>query len=447
MSKPRIDFDVVVVGAGPAGIAAACVAAESGRRVVLIESTPWIGGPVWRSGPRAKRSAAAHHWLSRLQSSSVQVLSQTAVVAAPRPKVLLVESPGKATAVAFERLILAVGARELFLPFPGWTLPNVVGPGGLQLLVKSGWPVAGQRILVAGTGPLLLAAAAHLRAAGAKIVLVAEQAPGRALIRFGLALPTLAPSKMLQGAAYQLKLLGVPYRAGCWPVAAVGTTCVEGVTLRTRDRSWTEACDYLACGFGLVPNLELPQLLGCRIENGAVWTDDDQQTSVAGVYCAGESTGIGGVDQALVEGQIAGALASGPPEAARRLTPVRQRARKFARALDRAFALRPELKSLAQADTIVCRCEDIPRRQLELYDGWRAAKLHTRCGMGPCQGRVCGAAVRVLFGWKPESVRPPVLPVRVKTLMEIELETETPVVHAATGNQQPYPSTTNQTSP
>jgi NADPH-dependent 2,4-dienoyl-CoA reductase/sulfur reductase-like enzyme len=175
-------------------------------------------------------------------------------------------------------------------------------------------------------------------------------------------------------------------------------------------------CDYLACGFGFVPNLELSVLLGCELQEGFVRVDQWQMTSVENVYCVGEPTGIGGVDLALVEGQIAGCAATGEKEKAARLFPAREKARRFAQSLNRTFAVRDELKRVAAPDTIVCRCEDVVHRQLKPYDSWRAAKLQTRCGMGPCQGRVCGPATQYLYGWKHESIRPPILPASLESL-------------------------------
>src|SRR5262249_8435589 len=132
--------------------------------------------------------------------------------------------------------------------------------------------------------------------------------------------------------------------------------------------------------------------------------------------------GIGGLELSLVEGEIAGLTAAGKRETARSLFPVRQKHRKFAELLNRTFALRDELKRLATPKTIVCRCEDVPFERLRAHESWRAAKLQTRCGMGPCQGRICGAAVEFLFGWRAESVRPPVLPVKVESLIRKNFE-------------------------
>jgi NADPH-dependent 2,4-dienoyl-CoA reductase/sulfur reductase-like enzyme len=211
-------------------------------------------------------------------------------------------------------------------------------------------------------------------------------------------------------------LSGVPYLTSCWPLAAQGEDKLDSVTLFRRGKRWQVGCDYLACGFHLVPNVELAELLGCAVDRGAVRVDEFQQTTVPQIYSAGETTGIGGLELSLVEGEIAGLGAAGKLDGARKLFPVREKARRFAELLNRTFALRDELKDLVQPETIVCRCEDVTFDHLLGHSSWREAKLQTRCGMGPCQGRVCGGAVEFLFGWRAESVRPPVLPVRVESL-------------------------------
>jgi len=147
-----------------------------------------------------------------------------------------------------------------------------------------------------------------------------------------------------------------------------------------------------------------------------VEVDEHQQTSVAGVYAAGEATGIGGLDLSLVEGEVAGYAAAGSGEHAKLLFATRTAHRRFAAALDRAFALRTELRDLPRPDTFVCRCEDVTMERVRACSNWREAKLHTRCGMGPCEGRICGAAVEFLFDWQSESVRPPVFPARVESM-------------------------------
>jgi NADPH-dependent 2,4-dienoyl-CoA reductase/sulfur reductase-like enzyme len=330
---------------------------------------------------------------------------------------LLAEHPTGPRQIEWERLILATGARELFLPFPGWTLPGNFAPGGLQSLAKHGWPVAGKRIVLAGSGPLLLAVGGGLRKMGASIVSINEQAPLSRLISFGAGLLPW-PAKLAQAVRLKWTLRGTPFRCGVWPVGAEGAGQLRAVALTDGRRQWKEECDLLACGFGLVPNVELPLALGCHLDNDFVRVDQWQASSVAGVYCAGELTGIGGADAALVEGEIAGLAASGREDAARRLMARRAAWRRFRAALAAAFALREEVARLAAAETVVCRCEDVRFDRMKSFAGWRDAKLQTRCGMGPCQGRVCGAAARVLFGWGMESVRPPVLPGRVESLCQ-----------------------------
>jgi D-hydroxyproline dehydrogenase subunit alpha len=311
--------------------------------------------------------------------------------------------------------VLATGARERFLPFAGWTLPNVTGAGGLQALAKSGMPIAGKRIVVAGSGPLLLAVAQYLAGHGARVAVIAEQAPQSAIFNFGTSLAA-HPGKLQQALSLRAKLWRIPYLTSCWPVSAQGKDRVESVTLRRGGRTWTEPCDYLACGFGIISNTELAELLGCRIQASSVAVDDYQRTTVPAVYAAGEVTGIGGLDLALVEGEIAGYAAVGRNVEAAHLFAARERHRSFAAALESAFALRSELRALPAPDTLVCRCEDVAWQRIRECSGWREAKLHTRCGMGPCQGRVCGGAVEFLMGWRSETVRPPLFPARVETL-------------------------------
>jgi len=181
-------------------------------------------------------------------------------------------------------------------------------------------------------------------------------------------------------------------------------------------KEWMIACDWLASGFHLVPNLELPNLLGCRIDGGYVAVDERQQSSVPGIACVGELTGVGGVDKALLEGQVAGWAAAGNEAKIQANLPRLRRHRRFAQQLDSAFALRNELRKLADAETVVCRCEDVLHQELTKCSSWREAKLHTRCGMGACQGRICGAVAEILFGWKCGGTRPPIFPSSVSAV-------------------------------
>jgi D-hydroxyproline dehydrogenase subunit alpha len=408
-------FDVLVIGAGPAGMAAAVRAAECGVDVGIVDDNASLGGQIWRAGSQDGRSQDAIRWSELLRTAGVTTLCGKRAFDQPEAGVLLAEGDNDLCELRYQNLILATGARERFLPFPGWTLPNVMGAGGLQAMVKSGLPIRGKRVVVAGTGPLLLAVAAYLRKHGAEIPIICEQAPWSTLARFSLAL-LMHPAKIKQGLQLKGELAGIPFAANSWPVAARGQQALESVTISRGKKSEVIQCDYLACGFHLIPNVELPQLLGCQIQAGHIRVDEFQRTTVEGIFCAGEPTGIGGVELALIEGQIAGLAAAKGMAEARKLFGEREQARRFARILDRTFRLRPELRSLPSPQTVVCRCDDVPYSRLQEYTSWRAAKLHTRCGMGPCQGRVCGPATLFLFNWNPDSVRPPVFPARIESL-------------------------------
>jgi D-hydroxyproline dehydrogenase subunit alpha len=410
-------IDVLVVGAGPGGLAAAATAADAGVRVCVVDDNPSAGGQIWRGGIDEQNPEAAR-LLLRVEAARVETRFGWRAVAAPAPRVLRIERSGEFADIEYTSLILATGARERFLPFPGWTLPGVYGAGGLQAFVKSGLDIRGKRVLVAGTGPLLLAVAAHLRAAGARIVSVVEQAPMRRIARFSLGLLRGHAAKLIEGAGYGLGMLGVPYRTGAWVTSAWGSERVEKVTIRSGSRIFEIACDMLAIGYHLVPNTELAQLLGGEIASGYVRVDELQQSSVTGIYCAGELTGIGGVDKAKAEGCVAAMVATGQDDRARRHFKERDLHSHFAQELEAAFTLRDELRNLATSATIVCRCEDVAHGSLAHCHSWREAKLHTRCGMGPCQGRICAPATEFLFGWKPPAPRPPLFPVEMETLKQ-----------------------------
>jgi D-hydroxyproline dehydrogenase subunit alpha len=401
-------------------MAAAVCAAECGVRVGIVDDNPSLGGQIWRgvseSGESENRpTREPAHWLRRMRAVGVTRLCGLRAFHSPEAGVFLAESRDDLFELRYRNLILATGARERFLPFPGWTLPNVMGAGGLQAMVKSGLPIEGKRVVVAGTGPLLLAVAAYLRQHGAEIPIICEQASWSSLMRFGMALLG-QPGKMMQGLQLKKSLGSVPFAANSWPLAAHGAKTLKSVTVSRSGRSETFQCDYLACGFHLLPNVELASLLGCQLRGGYVLVDDFQQTTVQEIFCAGEPTSIGGVELSVIEGQIAGLVAGGRRDDARPLFAAREKSQRFARAMDRTFCLRHELRSLPSPETIVCRCEDVAHSRLQEHSSWRAAKLQTRCGMGPCQGRVCGPATQFLFKWNPDSVQPPIFPARVENL-------------------------------
>ena len=405
--------ELLIIGAGPAGMAAALAAASSGARIVLLDDNPLPGGQIWRDGPQAKLPNPARQMRDRLEAcSNIRRHSGTRVIACAGPKQLLVEDADRGWLIGYDKLILCTGARELLLPFPGWTLPGVTGAGGLQALIKGGLPVQGERIVIAGSGPLLLASAATAKHNGARVLRIAEQARTAAVAVFAAQLPRW-PNKLMQS----VTLFDRHYRTGTYVLAALGNERLEGVRLHQQGKIVELECDRLACGFGLIPNTQLGQALGCELDGQAIAVDVWQATRRADHYAAGECTGFGGSELALVEGAIAGHAAVGDIDSARALWPRRARWQGFANTLNKAFTLDPQLKSLAQPDTLVCRCEDVPYAVLAGHTDWREAKLASRCGMGACQGRVCGGALQHLFGWQPSAPRPPFSPARIETLL------------------------------
>ncbi len=418
-----IRTEVLVVGAGPAGIAAATAAAEGDCKVIVLDDNRKAGGQIWREGSVAvqeqEKDSKKRRALERLQRSGAELRTRRTVFAATAGFVDALQETvaGSVTErIEFEQLILATGARERWLPFPGWTLPGVFGAGGLQALVRSGFPVKGKRVVVAGTGPLLLAVAAHLASDGAFVSAIVEQAPLGKLMKFAVSL-WRQPGKWIQGARYRASVGKTAYRTGCWVVEAIAADHgqeLRAVRLTDGKRTWTEACDLLACGYHLVPNTEIAELLGCTFEGDAVRVDADQRTSIAHVFCVGEPTGIAGIDAALAEGEVAGLACAGKSRDSLSARVITERA--FGNRLQRTFALRGELRSLAKADTIVCRCEDVRFADVRGHAGWSDIKLQTRCGMGPCQGRVCGPAIDFVLGCKPASVRQPLYPVPLQAL-------------------------------
>ena len=427
-SENRLSCDVAIVGAGPAGIAAASRVAEAGRSVVVLDEGLGPGGQIWRPKLGALQPKIARQWIARLQATRAIVRESTSVYDVVRDGagdfVLRAETAGSAVSVRAGNVILATGARERFLPFPGWTLPNIVGIGGAQALLKSGMDVAGRRVVIAGSGPLLLPVAASFAGAGARVLLVAEQAPAARVRQFAASL-WRRPATLLQAATLRSAFLRTRYALGTWVSSAGGENTVREVIVTNGRTSETIACDLLCVAFGLVPNTRLARLIGCETRDGNVRVDETQETSVRNVYCAGEPTGVAGMDMALVEGEIAGLAAVGlavPP----RLASLRTSLMREMRALDVAFALRPEVTSLARPDKIVCRCEDVRLRELDPRWTSRQAKLYTRAGMGPCQGRICGTALESIMGWGPDSVRPPVQPARLDAFLSDYPITSTP---------------------
>ncbi len=247
-----MDTQVLVVGAGPAGIAAAATAATHGRQVLLLDDNLAPGGQIWREATTVQQEDpddVRRKTLLALRVSGARIFSGWRVFDAPRNGSLrAINDSGPeihTIDISYEQLVLATGARERFLPFPGWTLPGVFGAGGLEALARGGFSVTGKRIVVAGTGPLLLPVAAHLRQMGGRVTTVAEQASRRQLARFSTFL-SRQPGKLIEGLQYRAASGGSKYRPGCWPLAALGTDKIEGVRLTDGQRRWEEPCELLA---------------------------------------------------------------------------------------------------------------------------------------------------------------------------------------------------------
>jgi len=435
---PTSTCDVAVVGAGPAGAAAAVTAARSGARVVLVDAEARPGGQYWRHGPDGgQRAEHLHQWhdLRRrleqaLASGRLVHLSRTRVWradAAPSGPVRLETVRGESagdepSSVEAAAVVLAPGAHDRVLPFPGWDLPGVLTAGAAQALLKEHGVLAGSRAIVAGTGPFLLPVAAALAEAGTRVLEVDEAGDGRGWAR-GWRAAAGSPRKIADGARYGTLLARhrVPVHLRSAVIAAHGQDRLESVTVAQVDSRWrrvpgTErevSCDVAAVSYGFLARLELALQLGCATSPGpdgapAVDVDAVGRTSVSRVLAAGEITGIGGADLALVEGALAGtaaaAVAAGRepapplPSVAARL----DRMATFAAAMHRAHPVADGWTGWLTDDTLVCRCEEVPVgavraavTELGAADA-RTVKLLTRAGMGWCQGRVCGPAVAAI---------------------------------------------------
>ncbi|AKJ43386.1 Rhodocoxin reductase [Pragia fontium] len=407
---------ILIVGAGPAGMSAAKAAAESGQKVIMIDDNPVPGGQIWRDGANVTLPPLAVKYRQHLAAlSNVEILSGSKIIAPGGSQSVIYENMSGCGEIYYQSLIICSGAREILLPFPGWTLPGVIGAGGLQAMIKGGLQLQNQRIVIAGSGPLLLAVATSVNQAGGNIAGLFEQTSWRALFSFAFTLWHW-PTKFYQA----LTSFNSAYRANSYVLEALGDKQIEAVRIQQGTTEKIIPCDRLACGFGLEPNTDLGQLLGCRLESRALAVDERQQSSVENIYAAGECSGIGGGELSLVEGAIAGYSATQQYQRAEELIKQRQKWQHFANKIIQTFPLRDELKTLARPDTLICRCEDVPFSMLEPHTNWRQAKLNSRCGMGACQGKICATAAYHLLGWQTPPPRIPLSPVRVQSLTNEE---------------------------
>jgi thioredoxin reductase len=464
-------YGLAVIGAGSAGLAGAVTAAELGLSVALLDGSPQHGGQFYRhpapSLGSARPEALHHDWAAfaelrrRLEQSDVSHLSGHHVWAVTKEDhglwavhaVTGVDGTAeRSVRVRARTVLLATGAYERQLPFPGWTLPGVVGAGGAQAMLKSGLVLPGKRVVVAGSGPLLLAVASSLAAAGAQVPAVIEAGGYLGYARHPRALAA-NPQKLAEAAVHGAALLRhrVRLRLRSAVTQVHGTDRVEAVTVTRLDRDWRPVrgagrrieCDALAVGHGLAPQIELATALGCATHSladgtSALVLDGLQETSVRGLWAAGETGGVGGAQLARSEGELAGLAAAarlyGHPVRegrVRELQRRRDRMRVFADAMTIAHAPAPGWTGWLTDDTDVCRCEEVSAgsireavTDLGARDA-RTVKLLTRAGMGWCQGRMCGTAVACLAAREgavepPAERRPFAVPVPLSALASLD---------------------------
>lgn len=427
----RVRADVVVVGAGPSGLAAAAQACADGADVVLLDQAARVGGAYWRHHPTHVEGTAdvpLHHdmdtlrrLLHRVERADVRTEhSVWALEPTPDGRFLVRATAGEVArrpvVVDAGAVVVATGAFDRVSPFPGWTMPGVVTAGGAQALLKGSLVAPGGRVVVAGSGPLLLVVADGLLRSGVEVAAVAE---ARHPTAYGLRPGAWSglSARAGEAAAYLATLARhrVPYLAG-WDVVEVeGEGRVQRVTLGgARGRTRHYDADAVLVSHGFTPQVELLLQAGCRTRvdgDGSVVVEVDvgQRTSVPGLLATGEVTGVGGASLALLEGYVAGRTLTGQPvdPAVHRRIAVHRR---FAQAMHAVHGPRPDRVAALPDDEVVCRCEEVTAGRLRSacrdlgVDDVRSAKLTTRAGMGLCQGRVCGRAVAELVA--AESGRP-----------------------------------------
>jgi NADPH-dependent 2,4-dienoyl-CoA reductase/sulfur reductase-like enzyme len=423
-------YDVIIVGSGMAGLAAADLLSRHGLRVLVVDDNAHAGGQLLRKPPYSvgNRSRFDPDHLKRggmrlaerLRKSKVHFFNQAQVLGIYPERTLLVEHRNRHVCEYLaDALILATGARERQLPFKGWTLPGVMATGAAQILMKSAGMLPGRKTLIGGLGPLMLVLAAEILANGGKVHALLDQSRPSQKIKVITAGSAIWP-KLLEGAAYLARLTAarVPMQQGIRIVEARGQRQLEAVVCARADVNGriiqgTEriySTDTLAVGYGFSPNIELPQQAGCSVSYAADkggWIVDvgpSMATSMPDIYAVGETTGIAGAGKSLIEGQIAAwdiLYRQGKvnrQDFENQIGPLmRQRNRQvqYGRFINQLCRLEPDCYAGIPDETVICRCEEVTmgevRRQLENgFSTMNGIKKATRCGMGNCQGRTCG---------------------------------------------------------
>ncbi len=460
------EIEVLIVGAGPAGMAAAIEATKAGAQVLMLDDSAEPGGQIYRqfhAGFRVTDGSMLGHDYERGQeflrefssvADRVRFLDEALVWGiAPENEVNFIRQ-GQSCGIRYRQLLIAAGAYDRPVPFPGWTLPGVFTAGGAQRLIKNQRVLPGERILLAGTGPLQLAIANQILDAGGRVVAIAEA--GNIDRWMSLARSAWGQWALIADAWRYwsgIRKAGIPLWREHTIVEARGDGHVEEAALARVDAEWrpiagTErrvAVDTICLGYGFVPSVELTRLAGCEHRYDPLlggWLPvrgDDMETTTPHVYAAGDCGGVAGSFVAIEEGRIAGiALARdvgrlSTEEARSRMAPSRERLAGLLRlrqTLDEISRPRAGLYELAKDDTIICRCEEITLGEVkaalaeEIRD-LNELKRTTRAGMGNCQGRMCGPALQQVVahakGIAPAEIgplhpRPPIRPVPLTAL-------------------------------
>ena len=422
----RDSYDVVVIGAGPAGLAASATIAEAGLSVLLLDENAGPGGQVWRaiaSTPVTERShLGADYWagtnlVDEVRSSGAEIIQRATVWSLDRNLEVGVSIGGASSFVKARRVILATGALERPFPIPGWTLPGVMTAGAAQTMLKSSGLVPDGKTVIAGQGPLLWLLAAQILRLGGRIDCILDTTERR---NFLSALPHafafLTSRYFAKGLAMMREVRAkVPVVTGVSELAAAGDGRLATVTYAAGGRRETIAAELLLLHQGVVPNVNLAMAAGIEHrwdDRQLCWSpvlDHDGNASVEGIAIAGDGAGIGGAEAAVIRGHIAAraAVEALAPAAAGKLVPMAtlrasqakaERGRAF---LDTLFRPAPQFR-IPSGDTIVCRCEEVTAKDILDAVGIGATgpnqlKAYRRTGMGPCQGRLCGLTVTELM--------------------------------------------------
>ena len=463
MSQPKVD--VLIIGNGFAGIVAANRLAAAGAGVVLLDENIHIGGQLLRRLPERLGSPRSYHpdyvkkiglnFIAALKSEKITILNRSRVLGIyPGREVLIEENENTVRTLKAERIILATGAREKFLPFRGWTMPGVLSSGAVQVLIKGSGVLPARDLLIGGSGVFLYSVAYECLKAGARVQAVLEQR--RMLDKAPLAMQLLHQlPKLSEGARFMSRLIlsRVPLRfntriveaRGSGTLAEVVSAPVDGSGRTKTGREKIYRTPLLATGYGFSANIELAQMAGCRSEYAAerggwvVSTDDRLETSLPGIFAAGEVTGIAGALKSICEGEIAALAISheqgriAAPLYEKKLAKLlreRQHHLQFGKYFNLLYAIPAAAYAEIPDDTLICRCEDVSMGDIRRavangYDTPATLKIALRSAMGDCQGRICGPVIydilaaltgRSQGSMTPLVVRPPVKPVSIDSL-------------------------------